>query len=249
MSRPGALAAPALRWFHTAAAALLVALALVGFQQFYLHGKAYPDRPIPPPIRTAVVLHAVTMSVWMLLYLTQPLLIALRQHRLHMRLGKISVALALVILLSGLQVAIGSAQAAPAEARIWGLPPRQFMVVPFFSVWLFVVYVAMGLWQRRRPAVHRALMSMAMLSVISAGVSRIDALNALYAGTVWERLLGPFFMSLVVGLALVVLKSVLARKVDRWFAGALATLLLANFLILRIAPTAAWHSFSGWLLS
>ena len=30
---------------------LLLALAFAGFSAFYLHGKAYPDREIAPPIR------------------------------------------------------------------------------------------------------------------------------------------------------------------------------------------------------
>jgi hypothetical protein len=63
------------RLFYSGAAAALFILAFLGFQQFYLHGKAYPDRELAPPIRTLLIVHGVAMSAWMLLFVAQPLLI------------------------------------------------------------------------------------------------------------------------------------------------------------------------------
>jgi hypothetical protein len=77
------------RFFYTGAAVLLLVLVFLGFQQLYLHGKAYPGRPLTPPIRTIVIVHGVVMSSWTLFLVAQPLLIANRKHKWHMLLGRI----------------------------------------------------------------------------------------------------------------------------------------------------------------
>jgi hypothetical protein len=61
------------RLFYTGAAALLPILTFLSFQQFYLHGKAVPNRELTPPIRTLLILRGTAMSAWMLLVLAQPL--------------------------------------------------------------------------------------------------------------------------------------------------------------------------------
>lgn len=43
------------RLFYLGAAMLLLVLMLLGFQQFYLHGRAFPNRPLTPEIRNLVI--------------------------------------------------------------------------------------------------------------------------------------------------------------------------------------------------
>ena len=66
------------RLFYSAASALILLLMFWGFQQYYIHGQAFPGRPIAPPIHTLVRLHAIAMTSWVLLFLIQPLLIVTR---------------------------------------------------------------------------------------------------------------------------------------------------------------------------
>ena len=81
------------RLFYSGAALLLLVLMFLGFQQFYLHGKAYPDRELAPPIRTLIILHGLGMSAWVLLFLVQPLLVASGNRRVHMMLGRVGAGL------------------------------------------------------------------------------------------------------------------------------------------------------------
>ncbi len=232
------------RLFYSATAALMLALAFAGFSRFFLQGMAYPGREIAPPIRTLVIVHGSVMTAWLVLLLVQPLLIVRGSRRVHMTLGKVGAALAGLILVLGVWVAIGSTSVTPPEARIWGLPPRQFMVVPFFSALVFAAFVGVGLYFRRRPAIHRPMMMLATLSAIPAAVSRIDLLNNLYIGTVWERVFGPFFATVVLGVVLLGIRSVLMRSLDRWFAVGLGSLTVAWALIMQVAPTVAWEWFT-----
>lgn len=236
------------RLFYTVAAALMLALAFIGFSRFYLHGRAYPNREIAAPIRALVIAHGVAMTGWLLLLLAQPLLILRRSHRVHMTLGRAGAVLAALILVLGLWLAIRSAAVTPPEARIWGLPPRQFMAVPFISALIFAAFVALGVIYRRKPRIHRPMMLLATLSAMSAAVSRIDPLNDLYLGTAWERHFGPFFLTLVIGVLLLAVRCALTRSFDRWFAMGLAALIVASAGIMHLATTDAWASFTSMLL-
>jgi small basic protein len=236
------------RFFYSGAAVLLLALMFFGFQRFYLLGKAYPGRELTPPIRTLIILHGIGMSAWMLLFLVQPLLIVAGNRRVHMLLGRFSAGLAAVIVFLGIHLGIESARVTPPDLRLWALLPKQFMAVPIISIVIFGVLVAIGVWKRRRPEVHRPMMLLAVLAVMTPAMDRIDVIKALYSGTVWGTIFGPFFSTLVVGLFLLGSKWLLTRSFDRWFAMGYAGLVVASALIMQLATTGAWDNFASFLL-
>ena len=186
------------RFFYTGAAALLLVLMFFGFQQFYLHGRAFPIRPLAPPIRSLLIAHGVAMTSWVLLLLVQPLLIVNRNYRVHMLLGKIGAVLAACIFILGIRVGISAPKVAPPDLRLWNLPYKQFMAVPIISITIFAAFVAAGVWYRRRPEVHRPMMLLATLAAIPAALDRIDAISSLYRQTIWGTIFGPFFSALVI---------------------------------------------------
>jgi hypothetical protein len=55
------------------------------------------------------------MTAWVILFLVQTLLIPARKLRLHMKLGWVAVAVALVISVSGFMVAVQSVRPVPAD--------------------------------------------------------------------------------------------------------------------------------------
>jgi hypothetical protein len=236
------------RLFYSGAAAFLLVLTVLGFQQFYLHGKAYPDRELAPPIRTLLILHGIGMTSWILLFLAQPLLIVTGNRRIHMMLGRIGAVLAACIVISGFQLGIEATLISPSELRIWGLAPKQFMAVPIISILIFAGLVSIGVWNRRRPQVHRPIMLLASLAVMSAAVSRIDAISGLYRGTIWESVFGPFFATLLVGAFLLVVKWRLTGSLNRWFAMGYAGLVASSAFIMHLATTSAWDRFASFLL-
>lgn len=248
-SRAQRSASPArARYFYTGAAAVLFVLMFLGFQLFYLQGKAFPGRELTPPIRTLVILHGASMTAWMVLFLVQPLLIDLGNRRLHMTLGKIGAVLAGLVVVLGVSVAIGAARVNPPQMLLWGLTPRQFMAVPFIGIVIFGALVAIGIWHRKRPEIHRPMMFLSVLAVMPAALDRINAIRELYAHTIWGALFGPFFAALIIGLAVLVLKYLLIRRLDRWLVIGYAALVVASALIMRVAPTPAWEGFASVLV-
>lgn len=241
--RPGSIP-----WFYSAAALLVAVLTVVGFRDFYLHGKAYPGREITPPIRWLVITHGLSMSLWILLLIAQPPLILSRNHRLHMTLGRIGAGLAAVIVVVGFATSTRSAAVTPMDVTFGPLNPRQFMAVPYAAMIMFALYVGIGVWQRRRPEIHRPMMFLATLGALTAALDRIDFLRNLYVSTIFYRIWGPFFSALAIGLLLLGLKCAIARSFDRWFALGLGGLILFFGVMYQLAPTSLWASFTNLVI-
>jgi len=236
------------RLFYSVAAALLLALTMLGFSPYYLHGKAFGGRDIAPPIHSLVLLHGIAMTGWILLFLIQPLLVASGNRRVHMTLGRLGAALALCMVVMGLWVGIKSASLTPPQVRIWGITPKQFMLIPVGSIIIFGLFVAAGIYYRRRPDIHRPMMLMATLIVVPAGISRIAPLSALYQNTSLRSIFGPFFWTLVLATLFLLLKWAMTRSFDRKFAIAYGCLVASYLLVWQLATTSAWERVATLLL-
>lgn len=236
------------RFFYSGAAILLLVLMFLGFQQFYLHGRAFPNRPLTPPIRTLLIAHGIAMTTWMLLLVVQPLLVVNGKRRLHMTLGKVGAVSAAFTFVLGFKLGIAAAHVAPPELRRWNMPNKQFMAVPIISITIFAIFVTIGVLNRRRPAIHRPMMLLATLAAMPAALNRIDALNSLYSQTIWGTIFGPFFISLLIGAVFFVIKWALTRKFDAYFATGWAFLVAVSAGIMKLATTDTWNSIATVLL-
>jgi hypothetical protein len=233
----------ALRYFYSIAAIVMLGLAMIGFRDFYFEGRSYPGRPINPPIRQLIIVHGIAMTAWLILSIIQPLLIATRRRRLHMALGRVGAVVASVIVVIGLVVATRSTAVAIPDETFGALTPEQFMALPYASILMFGLLVAVGVWQRKRPAIHKPMIFLATLCAMSAPMDRIDAIRGLYSETFLYSIWGGFFSTLVLGAIALFLRCVLARSFDRWFAIGLASLFLVFAVTMQVATTSAW----GWV--
>jgi hypothetical protein len=236
------------RYFYSIATVTLLVLTVVGFQLFYFRGQMYPGRPLTPPIKTLIITHGVAMSLWMLLAILQPLLVAANNRKGHMTLGKVAAVIAACLLVLGFKLGIASCKVAPPDMLMGGLTPKQFMSVPILSITLFTIFVAIGVWFRKRAEIHRPMMFMASLTAVGAAIARIDYLNHMYAGTVWEKSLSFFFFTVVAGAVFLIAKCVVFRKFDRWFAMAFAGMAVWFWMATQVAKTPVWDAIAGLLL-
>lgn len=228
------------RWFYFAASLALLIIMLIGFQSFYLNGKAYPDRPLTPPIRNLSILHGCLMTAWMALAVTQPLLIRKKKARLHRKLGSLGAVLSVGILVTGVMIGIGAARVNPPELKLFGMVPMEFLAIPLSSILMFGAFVALGVWYRHQPEVHRAMMLLASLSAVGAALGRIAPLNQIYAGTWLEVIFSAFLMQVLLAVLLLVVKWSLSRKWDRSLAVGSGAFTLVCILVSLGARTEAW---------
>lgn len=234
------------RILYAVAGSFLFVLMLVGFQQFYLHGKAFPGHPIFPPLKGLIIAHGIAMTCWMTLFLVQTLLIVSNNVRTHMILGFFGIAVAASVVVFGSWAAVATTRLEPELVRN-GLNRKQFMIVPLTDMLKFGTLVTIAVLNRHRAEVHRPMMLLATLTMISAATGRIPTIQNLYAATVWAQWFGAFFPKLVIGAAFLLVKTLVTRRFDRWFAGGLAVLAVVSLLTWQIAPTAAWERVANFL--
>jgi hypothetical protein len=159
--------AAAARAFYVFEALLMTVIVLAGFWPFYA------DLPGGGTVRHPVMyLHAAVFTGWLVLLLSQVVLVFRRQVKSHQRLGRFGIAYAVLVLLLGAAVTI----VAPVEhvrAGEWPLDQAAgFLVLPIGDLLLFGGFFAAGIVYRRVPATHKRLMLLATNALIFPGAAR-----------------------------------------------------------------------------
>jgi hypothetical protein len=118
---------------------------------------------------------------------------------------------------------------------------RQFMLPMLTEIAVFTAFVALGIAYRKRPAIHRSMMLLATLSVISGATSRTEAINRLFGGRGWIGLFGP---PLVLGATILVFRAFSTRSLDRWYAAGFASLACLYIAAMDLAVRTPWSQFA-----
>lgn len=236
------------RYFFAGAAALVLVTTVLGFHHFYFEGRAWPGRPITPPIRGLVIAHALGMTAWLLLAIIQPLLVGRRAVAAHKQLGWIAAALVLVLVPLAYATAIQGMKLAPPDMMFGPFTAKQFLAEPLLIATGFALFVSLAIALRRRRQAHRALLFSGTLLVASAGPARLDAVLALYAETPLMAVFGDMFPTMLLGLLVLAAHRVVTGGFDRWLAGCWIAM-TAWIAFTNHAITAAWWQPVGtWLL-
>ena len=124
------------------------------------------------------------MTLWVLLFGAQVLLIRTKNVQTHMRMGWAGVALALAIIPVGFLTAVYSAKfgsgSFPPEVS-----PLGFMIVPMGDLLVFVVLFAAAIYFRKRPAEHKRLMLLTAFNFLPPAVARIPIPELQAFGPLW----------------------------------------------------------------
>jgi hypothetical protein len=224
--------------FYPALIAFAALVVFVGFAPtFYLRGYF-----AGPPLQTLWVMHGVAFSAWMVLLLTQSLLVRNGQLRLHRHLGIAGAVLALVMLVLGVQIARVAAAQGTIGLRAH-LPPLEFLIIPLGQVLMFAGLTAAALLLRRRPDTHSPLMILATIQLIAPAIVR--------ASESLLHIASPAIAIVVISglvVACIVYDKRTRGRVHPVFA-VLAPLTILTFpLRLLFSHTATWHSIAGWLV-
>lgn len=177
------------RRFYSGMALFLMAVVFIGFgPSFYLRDvvPAYP-RPNPslPP---SVILHGALFTLWMIAFIAQTQLVAAGRRDLHMKLGALSLLLAVAIVpmmyLAAVWQVARANQPPFTDPLSWTAVP--LAVIPPFA-WL--VWEA---WRRRREAQwHKRLMLGAAIIVVAGpAFGRIPMAPPIFWGFAGQMLLG-----------------------------------------------------------
>ena len=160
------------RKFYTRMALFLVVLVLLGFgPSFYLR-NIVPSYPRPnPTLPPTVLFHGGIFTLWMAAIVAQTQLISARKHAIHMKLGQLTLILAIlmipVIYLTAVWQVARANQAPFTDPLTWTIVPLA-VIVPF------AVMVWNG-WSKRRDAAwhKRSMLSAAILTVMGPAIGRL----------------------------------------------------------------------------
>lgn len=151
--------------FHLWIVLILFAYVFVGFGITYFVPTAMGTRP---PDSFVVHLHGFAWFSWMLLLLTQALLVGARKVKWHRSLGTFGIAVGTFAALMAAMIVIVAASTTQLQGA--GRPVFWLNVTAPPS---FALLFALGIRAAKKPVVHRSLMLMATISIIMPGMNRV----------------------------------------------------------------------------
>ena len=223
------------RWFFTGITLAMALTAFAGFApSFYLRSASYAG----PPLTSLVIFHAMLMTVWMLANVAQTSLIAADNRQLHRTLGWLFAALAVLIVVTGPQVGIGTIKRGAVPP---GLTAEQFFVLPMAGAVMFALFVGLGVLQRNNAQAHKRLMLLSTISILDAAIARMPGMFE--AGALAFFALADVFI--IVGAVYDFASR--GRVHPVWIYGGIA-IVVSQGLRLAISTTAAWASFVHFMV-
>ena len=225
------VASPLDRLFFPLIALTAMLSVAAGFAPTYYLGHWFHA----PPLTTTVHIHAAAFTAWLVLLLSQTLLIRARKHRWHRTLGKASVAVVAVMVVTGYMVIFGK----PRPTAFM----RAFIFTPMLSLVLFPLMFAAAIHFRRDPATHKRLMLLATIMIARAGFTRLMHMVGLET-TNYRLDVATYLFLLVPLLAYDVAR--LGRLHPATACGTVL-LLVRHPLQAAIAYTDTWQRFAAWL--
>lgn len=123
-----------------------------------------------PPLRTVFHAHGAVLTLWYLIAVLQPALVATGRYRVHRAVGAAGVALACLVVATGL---MAGADAMARGVGIGGADARTFFYLSAADAALFAALVAAGAALRKSPAAHKRLMTIASISILFPALGRV----------------------------------------------------------------------------
>lgn len=147
-------------------AGLSALLALIGFSRRYLLPIASGSFHAPAIVH---VHGAITFS-WIAVFLLQTMLITWGRTATHRRLGMAGIAIGSLLVFTATEVAI---LLLSRELREGGPSPREFLATLLSIILLIACLLGLGIATVDRPEVHKRLMILATLVILTPALARI----------------------------------------------------------------------------
>jgi hypothetical protein len=219
-------------WGAITAAAIVFA----GFSRTYYLRTAFGA----PALSTLVQFHGFVMTLWFVFFFLQVRLVATHNTSLHRRVGVFGALVAAAVLIVGISTAIMAAKL----GRSPGPPPLVLLVVPLMDILVFAILVTTGLYFRGRSDIHKRLMLLSCVGMLTAAIARIPV-EFIHAGGI------PVFFGLtdLCVLACVTYDTVKHRRLHPAFGWGVLLIVASQPLRLLLSGTPAWKQFATWLVN
>ena len=214
------------RYFYFAMSLLLAAIVVAGFKRTVNANLFHPVVPRP----FILWIHGAAFAGWVVFFICQSTLVRMRKVSWHRSIGWFGAGLATVMVPLGVATAIVMARF--DTVRLHQSGADAFLSIPFYDMIAFGVLIALAIYWRTKPELHRRLIFIATCGLMDAGFGRFDYLfdhNLFFACLDLLILLG-------VGRDLLV-----DRRVHKAYVFALPVLIVGQSLAMYM-----WRSNPSW---
>jgi len=224
------------RRLFAAAAILFPIIVLIGFARTYYLKSAFGG----PPAGWLVHLHGALMTIWVGFFISQVWLIRTRNHKVHMNMGLIGIALASLILVVGLFTAAAAAKyGSPSTPP--GVEPLRFLVVPLVDLVIFAGIFTAAIVYRNKLADHKRLMLLTCINFLPPAIGRLPIAPL--------QAMGPLFffgVPTVIAIAFLIFDTWKTGKLNKPFLIGAIVLIASYPLRIILSGTDAWMAFATW---
>ena len=221
-------------YFFSGMAFLILITVFVGFARTYFLAGVF-RAPLP---NLLIHIHGVAFSSWILLLITQTLLVSVGRVNVHRRLGLFGFGLACLMVILGVLAASNSLARGFAPPGS-GFDPRTFYAIPIGGMIIFATLIFFAYRARFNPAAHKRLIMIATIALLDAPTGR-PPFTVITAR--------PFFDSTFIFLFLLLLIAYdlwSTGKVHRATAWAAAFVVVVGQLRVPIGSTTAFHNLAN----
>jgi hypothetical protein len=231
------------RPLYLLAAIIFPLIVLAGFARTYYLKGYFATPPLPNLI---VQVHGIIMTAWVVLFIVQVTLVAKRRTKLHQRLGILGAGLAALVFIVGIVTAIYAAARFvndPSLVPLGAPPPLPFLIIPIGDMVIFAILITTALYYRKRLDIHKRLMLLAAINLLTPAIARIPLSLIANGGP-----LAFFGLTDLVLLGFVAFDTIRHRRLHPAFLWGGLFLILMQPLRLVLAPTDAWINFAAALV-
>lgn len=140
--------------FFLVAAALMTLIVFLGFLPSFFLRPYFRETALP----AYLIVHAVVMTAWQLLFLAQTVLVATRRTDLHRRLGLVGAGPAVAVIVVGVYATLAQPARLAEAGIVLPFPLEDLVVGNMFGFAFFAGLVATAIVRRRDTATHKRLM-------------------------------------------------------------------------------------------
>lgn len=158
------------RYFYFAMSLLLAAIVVSGFKRTVNQNLFHPAIPRP----FILWIHASAFTAWVIFFISQSALVRVRKVSWHRSIGWFGAGLATVMVPLGVVTAIVMARFDLVKLHV---PDADaFLSIPFYDMIAFGVCIALAIYWRTKPELHRRLIFIATCGLMDAALGRFDYL-------------------------------------------------------------------------
>lgn len=221
--------------FFTCMSLVLLATVLVGFaRSYFLAGVMRAHLP-----NVLIHIHAALFTTWIIVLVTQAMLISGYRPDLHRKLGLIGFALACLMTIVGVMAATDSLR---RIKMVGPIDMRTFYAVPLFDIIVFAVLIFFAYRWRHDPAAHKRLILIASITIVDAATGRYPLTKIThlpYLNDVFTQ----FYTVLLAAFDLWSLKRIHRATLS---AGLFSIVML--LIAIPVGSTRPWMAFANWML-